>query len=165
MHIFACPSGSTYLFLCCLNADNTSAHLCPGTWCCTSALASLNQSPLIYGSTLAAKQGGHLDFRSHCAVLDLPDPELFSSQTRCWGTCRDRAVAFCAITEVPQNHWLWFRVSLCKLLLALFQRGYNFPHRSGAAEKQKPWVVGRGNSCNPSLVSALLGPGSAPQTL
>lgn len=69
-------------------------HLSPGTWCCTSVEASLNQSPLIYSSMLAAKQGGHLDFRSRCTVLDLPDPELFSSQTCCWCICRKRTIIF-----------------------------------------------------------------------
>lgn len=73
---------------------------------------------------LAAKQGGHLDFGSHCTVLDLPDPELFSSQTCCWCICRKRTIIFCAITKVPKNHQSYVRASLCKLLLALFQQGY-----------------------------------------
>lgn len=50
--------------------------------------------PLIYSSMFVAKQGGHLDFGSHCTVLDLPDPELFSSQTCCWCICRKRTIIF-----------------------------------------------------------------------
>lgn len=130
-------------------------HLCPCTWCCTSVLASLNQSPLIYSSMLAAKEGGHLDFRSHCTVLDLPDPELFSSLTCCWCICRMRTIIFCAITKVPKNHRLCFRASLCKLLLALFQRGYRLARWSGIVEnwRKQRWVKGRGNSCNLSLIA------------
>lgn len=79
--------------------------------------------PLIYSSILA-KQGGHLDFGSHCTVLDQPDPGLFSSQTCCWSVCRKRTYNFCAITEVLENHQFCFMASLCKLILALLQQDY-----------------------------------------
>lgn len=108
--------------------------------CVTSEYSSLlvpgvafpNQSPLIYSSVLAAEQGGHLDFRSHCTVRDLPDPELFSSQTCCWCICRKRTIIFCAITEIPKKHWLCFR--LFTVQLSLFQRGYRLARWSSTVE-------------------------------